>query len=569
MLADRFSNTSDSFSQYKERVSKLSSDFELGLFFFLLRKNIFWIFIFFLLAAGSAYSYLRYTPQVFESKTVLQVNSENEANKILNVANVNENQNDIAKSIELLRSKVFFIRALSILPLRVTYFAEGTFRSNEHYLVNSYTADIEIKSSTLYGTRIYVNFENENGGIIRYTTGEKSIEQQFKSGEKFSAPEMECTVTINNYSEIQNQEGAVKENKFYFVVNDFDALANEYYSRLNVRLLNDAAKTIEISFQDNNATKTAGVVSTMANEFIRYDVEKKGVSANKIVAFLDDQLSVVYERLRNAETLIYTFKKDNKVSDTKNVGEAESARLSTLEDNLIALELKENVLTEVEKNIDEKKEIDSYRLLSLLTGIEFESALTSQINSLQTLLKNREELLYQVTPTSEKIKSIDSQISIQKKFLLESIRSIKDKLKTRKDNLEKKVKELEAQFYSMPSEDVEYSRLQRLFNINEKFYNLLLEKKTEYSISQAGNVSQHLILDKAIIPSVPVYPQKTMVAISAMLAALLASLLLTFFRYITHDEINSVNDINKLTSATVSVLGIVPKYKKDIPVSQL
>ncbi len=465
MLADQFSQKSDAFSEYKDRVAKLSSDFEIGLFFYLLKKSVAWIALFFVIAVSSAYLYLRYTPQVFESKTIMQISAENEATKILNVQNAYENQNDIARSIELLRSKVFFRRALSTLPLKITYFAEGTFRSNEHYGVNAYTAETDVQGN-INGVKIYVHFENESGGTINYFVGKKINEFNFKTGEWLRTPEMNLKIKINNWSQIQEDQNAVKENKLFFIVNDFDNLANQYYSRLNVRLLNDAAKTIEISFQDNNAVKAAAIVSAMANEFIGYDIEKKGESANKVLAFLDDQIAVVGDHLRNAETSIYSFKKDNKVSDSKNIADAGSARLNGLEEELFSLELNQNVLAEVQKNIEEKKDVDTYSLVSLLTGAEFGSALTGQINALQELLKTRENALYDVTPTSEKIKSIEYQIGVQKKLLVESIRSIKDKLQIRRENLEKKIKEMEAQYYSLPSEEVEYSRLQRLFSIN-------------------------------------------------------------------------------------------------------
>lgn len=569
MLESQIGKSSETISEYKNRIANLSSNFELGLFLFLFRKSIFWIALFFLVAFASAYVYLRYTPQVFESKTVLQINNENEASKILDVNNPMEQQNDIAKSIELLRSKVFLKRVLSTLPLRVTYFAEGTFRTNEHYNVSAYKADAEVKVPSLYGERIYVSFDSEAGGEIKYNAGANTRSYKFVSGTWLSTPEMDVKITPINYAEIENQQNVVKENKFYFSINDIERLAEHYYPRLNVRLLSDAAKTIEISFRDNNAAKTTDIVSAMATQFIMYDVEKKGESSVKILSFLDSQLDVVGDRLRNAETSIYSFKKDNKITDTKTLSDASTLRLSTLEDELISLELRENVLSEVEKTIGDKKEVDSYQLISLLAGAEFEGALTNQIGSLQALLKEREELLYQVTPTSEKIKSVEFQIGVQKKLLLESIRSVRQKLASRKDNLKKKVTELEAQFYSLPAEEVEYSRLQRLFSINEKFYNLLLEKRTEYQISQAGNVSQHVILDNAFVPSVPVSPQRMIVLITAILTALLVSLLLVFTRYVTYNEVNSVNEINKLTNASISVLGIVPRYKKDIPVSQL
>src|ERR1051326_92347 len=257
MITDQFSQSSDTFSQYKERVSKLSSDFEIGLFFYLLRKSIFWIILFFIIAISSAYLYLRYTPPIFESKTVMQVNTENEATKILNVQNNFETQNDIAKSIELLRSKVFFRRALGTLPLKVTYFAEGTFRSNEHYGINAYSVEADVQANSIYGVPVYIHFDNETGGKINYVVAGKTREYNFKTGQWLTTPEANYKISINSLEDIKMQQDAVKENELFFVVNDLDVLTNEYFSRLNVRLLSDAAKTIEISFQDHNAAKTA------------------------------------------------------------------------------------------------------------------------------------------------------------------------------------------------------------------------------------------------------------------------------------------------------------------------
>jgi len=121
----------------------------------------------------------------------------------------------------------------------------------------------------------------------------------------------------------------------------------------------------------------------------------------------------------------------------------------------------------------------------------------------------------------------------------------------------------------LPENELEYGRLQRLFNINEKYYTLLLEKKTEYAISKAGFVSQNVILEKAETPSSPVSPNKRTTYIIYFLGAFLFSLSLVFIRYLSHNEINSLNEISKYTNASISILGIIPKFQQDIPVSQL
>jgi len=109
----------------------------------------------------------------------------------------------------------------------------------------------------------------------------------------------------------------------------------------------------------------------------------------------------------------------------------------------------------------------------------------------------------------------------------------------------------------------------RLFSISEKYYTLLLEKKTEFSISKAGFVSQNVILEKAVNDGAQVSPSRKNALLVAILAALLCSFLIVFARYLLHDKITSINEVVKQTHAGVSVLGLVPMYENDIPVSQL
>ena len=71
MLKENISNTNDSFERYKERLSNFTGEFELGLFLFIARKSTVWIFLFFLTALGGSYLYLRYTPLVFESNSII------------------------------------------------------------------------------------------------------------------------------------------------------------------------------------------------------------------------------------------------------------------------------------------------------------------------------------------------------------------------------------------------------------------------------------------------------------------------------------------------------------------
>jgi len=570
MLQEDISKTNDNFERYKERISNFSGEFELGLFLFIARKSLIWICLFFVIAFVGAKIYLRYTPPVYASASVIQVQTSNQANKLLNVENLYgaENTNGLAEAVELLRSKVFLKRVLSKLPLAISYYTEGTLLNNELYTSSPFNVEVKYKNNSILGTKIYVAVNSNISGVVNFSKDGQNYSENFTAGKWLHFPQFDLKILINNYSDIQRQQNAVKENAYYFTINDTNSLVNNYFSFLEVKLLNEEAKTISISLKDLNPQKATDIVTSMTEEYTSFDIERKGESSKSVIEFIDQQLDVVYEQLKASENSIQLFKKDNKLTVDSDVKNTNTIRLNGLQDKIIVLELEENVLNKIENDINKSKSIDSYSLLAMLAGTEIEKNISDVISELHRLLIQKEEMLYQVTPSSEAIKAIDFQIDIQKKLLKESIKSVRVNQKLRKQELQKKADQF-AETFKLPANEIEYSRLQRLFSIHEKYYTLLLEKKTEFSISKAGFVSQNIILEKADSSQSPVSPNRKIIYISYLLVAFLLSLFLILFRYLSHNEINSLNEITKYTNASISILGIIPKCKQDIPVSQL
>src|SRR5580692_5393722 len=128
MLQEDISSTSDNFERYKERITNFSNEFEPALFISMAKKSILGVIFFFTVSLSIAFLYLRYTPKIYESSTILQINNSNNANKILSLSNVYEGDQEdkqLAGDIELIRSRVFLKRVLATLPLAVSYFEEG------------------------------------------------------------------------------------------------------------------------------------------------------------------------------------------------------------------------------------------------------------------------------------------------------------------------------------------------------------------------------------------------------------------------------------------------------------
>lgn len=569
MLTDELSIKNESFERYKERLTNFSQEFELGLFLFIARKNLFWVFLFIIISIVAAFVYIRYTPPVYESSSIIQIKQENNMSKVLELDKLQEMQ-DISGEIELLRSKIILKKVIAKLPLQISYYNQGTVLQYELYKSVPYHIEIISLDSSFINIPVFIEFENERQFTLEYNYSGKEYNLKGQTGKVLKGNHFNIIITVSDYDAISQQQNAVKQNAQFFKFNSVENLTNQYVKNLDVKLLNNAAKTVQIIFKDFNAVKAADIANGIAEEYINYDVERKSESAKNVIAFIDEQLSFVYDRLKESETSIQLFKTENKLTSDKDIITTNLERLTAIENEIMNVELEERVLIEIEKAIRKsEKETDVYHIIPLLTGTKFEENLSAMIKQLQDLLMEKETYYFDATRSSPQVKALEYKIEIQKKLLLESLANVTAAVTNKKKSLIEKARSIESTFTNAPSKEVEFARLLRHFSINEKFYTLLMEKRTEFSILKASFVPQNLILEKAYPSFVPVTPQKKIIYSAAILTAVLISLLLIVIKYLMHDTISSLNEIVKYTNASVSILGIIPKYKNDIPVSQL
>ena len=102
------------------------------------------------------------------SSTVIQINDNAEASKVLQIGTSESGTNKIAEAIEQIRSKIFLKRVVEKSDVQVSYFNEGTFKSNELYKSSPYLIKFNIKKSSIYGAKIYIKFTNINSGTLNF-----------------------------------------------------------------------------------------------------------------------------------------------------------------------------------------------------------------------------------------------------------------------------------------------------------------------------------------------------------------------------------------------------------------
>jgi tyrosine-protein kinase Etk/Wzc len=552
----------------KNKITSLNEELDPRLFLYVAGKNALWLIFFIGFSLLAAYVYLRYTAPVYESSSIIKIGSENKATKVLSIGNNlgTNNYNEIAGDIELIRSNVIIEKALSKLPLDISYFAKGAVLDNELYKSSPFNVKLLIRDSALISTPVNLEFKRDNYYQLSFLINGRQFSREFKLNEWVKIPYADLKIVVQDTFAIKQQQEIFSQGGYYFVINDSKNLSSQYISNLTVQLLNEQAQTILIKFKDKNAKKAADITNAIAENFIKYNLDKEAESTEKTLVFIEDQLSNVNEQLRYSESLIEAFKKGNKIAKPEALATDVLKELAELKHQRSLLDMEDEVLNRLEKSNDINKDLNP--LMALMSGSGANAYLSSIIKSIGSLQDEMEsEIIQGGTVNNQSVKIINNKITSLKKTLADGILNSKKSLTERKIILDEKIHLYESNFDKLPAKEAEYVRLERLFAVNEKFYSLLLEKKAEFSITIAGLVTTNLILEAASPSSNASSPNRKLIIGTYLALGILSGLGLIVVKYLLHNEISTIADIKKYTDA--AVLGFIPKYKEEVPVSQL
>ena len=551
-------------------VPQINQDFDLRLLLIVVSQNVVWIVTILLVAVTTAFLLIRYTQPIYQTKSIIQLTSDASSEKKSIIESASKlYSGDIAKQVELLRSPVFIKRVVDNLKLDISYFNKGNIIDFEIYKQTPYIVEYEVVDKGIYTVPIYINF-NKTTADVYYKIKTKETKQTISLGVWTDFPEFKLKINPD-YEKLEKVTG-----DFYFIINDPNKNVLKYRNNLKVKVLNEAAKTIEISLNDNNPVKAADFVNGMAKEFENFHVEKEQESANNVFEFIDRTLGLVTEKLSENE------KKLSGVADVLDIGPLlplesdinnQTKLLFELENNKLKLELELQIL----KGILQKQKFSSadiYEQLVVLSGTETEKYLNPLLNQIRSLLSRREDIAYSVTPSSKAFEGIDYQIKLQQEALIQSTKTIQDVYQNRLNTLIENIDKLRALIMPQIGKDgkpdtsnIEIAKLKRIQAINEKYYNSLIDKRTEYMLAKEGYVPEYQILQYAVSPEIPIAPDRQVIILSCLAGWIVLSVLIILLRYLFYDEIISIQDIVKYTEAPI--LGLVHKYKEEIPISQI
>ncbi|MFQ3676274.1 MAG: polysaccharide biosynthesis tyrosine autokinase, partial [Endomicrobiia bacterium] len=547
-----------------KKIPILNDVIDFGIIIHILRKNTVFFFSIFFLAILIAFLFIRYSQPIYQTNSILQINKEESSKLALLELTGIENQmmgggNPITSMIEQIRSKEFLKRTLRKLPLDISYFSKGVFLDNEMYKTSPFFVEVRDWKEHLLDEKIYLNFYSQDSIELYIERNGVRQEFNFLANQWHTILGGQIYINISNFEQIKENQKQFKKDLYYFIVHSPASAYSYHMKGLNISLLSDVAQTISVSYSGNNPKKAMDIVNTICEDFLTYNIEQKQARVENMIKYIDSQIEAMYLKLSDAEKKLFDFRKQFKLSNEnfKSLQSTLNLNLTGENDrNIDNIEQQYIALYNLQKRLQNRDSINAVEIMATFTKSQPQSMIMNFLNAINQLQNEKEELLLNVTENNQKIKILDRQIENQKKLLSDYILITNENLRKEKEELLKKSQKKDTSKNTVQFDELEFSRLTRLYKIHEDYYNQLIEKKAQFQIAKAGIVTQNLILEKAIEPKTPVYPVKSKILIMCIIGAFFVCLLTAAIKYLFYSQITSFMDMPLYTE--VPILGIIP-----------
>ncbi len=536
------------------------SGFNIEKLFLLLKRVWYWIPISVILFLGVAYYYLKYTKPVYQAQSLIKLELPKEPSE-LGLTNFNSKQNeDLLGEVELIRSPLVANDVLSLLDLNVSYFAIGELITTEIYKSSPFEIVVFSDPNTvLYDQLFYITFTSPYE--FKLANEEKAIAESktYRIGETIQFQGFKFAIKT-----VENKGMMLDQMTYCFKINSKGSLSNFLLSNVGVEIANSDARTIVISFKDNNRKKAIDIVDAYNQAYLKQSTQKEQKSQEQTLAYIDNQISETSNKLEEYEKGIENFMKLHGTTSPL----SEYAEISTGVNEL------QKIKEEVDKTSSSIDKIQAFiqrdeskdNVIPLIIGLE-NNQIAQSLDELNGLYKQRELLKFSNKEVSMAYRRIELEISLLKSRLLSYVQETKKFINEQKAEINSKIGEFKNQYSSLPNKETELNRLKRFNALYEKFYLSLIEKQIEYQISKAGTVPEFTILSNAYADENPISPNKQKIYLGFIIISFLPTVLYILYQYLFNNVIFSRKNLEKKLLAPI--LGIVPSYNDKMPASTI
>jgi polysaccharide biosynthesis transport protein len=318
---------------------------------------------------------------------------------------------------------------------------------------------------------------------------------------------------------------------------------------------------LKIKYRSENPLVAASMANGIAAAYIEHNLDIRVKPFRDAVEWLSARMVESRARMEESQKAVQQYKEDKGIVSFDSKENVITQKLTELVSQLVKVESDRQEAEAKYRQI--QAVIERPELLATVPDImnnQVIQGLRTEELALRRKLAEDAEKYGPRHPLMIKAKAqleaVRASILAEARKMLNAAKTEYDILKSREASLRKDIDGQKREVLNLSGKSIDYDVLAGEADSNKQFYELLLKKLQEASLSSGINVSNAQIVDGASVPDSPVEPARGKDILLAMLIGALGGVLAAFFMEYLDDTIKTPEDIQEILA--LPFLGYVP-----------
>lgn len=504
-----------------------------------------------LICIACAKLYLWYTPKMYATNAVMKFDEKkSEISELVSVINSAERSTAKVQSESyVIKSRSLINQAVKSLDYKISFYISGRVRNYETYPEKPLNIEI-LQEDSISPDKNPIVFQALSRDLfnLSYRTNNGNLKKKYRYNEPITVGKTRFLIHPNHTRFALNSIYQFKFNA-----------PEDFYPRVSGGLTTTEpvknSNVISLEETDSNPQFAADILNALMNEYLIFDRNRKMQSASQIINFIDNQLDYLSKQVKSSENSLESYKKSSKVFD---VGATASTLLSKVQDvesqkSLLHIQL--IAIKQLKQQIDNEQN-------SVSLNFNMQGAVDPLLNGLllryNTLLIEKATLLKTYINSSQPVEETNKQLTQVRTAALANLEASVKRINTTINFLNSQLQVANQQVAALPTDERDMVSLKRDFEINDKVYSFLSEKKLEAQISRSSILAGATVIEQAQVNFNPVSPDESSVYQKSVLLGILLGLGLIFLLRVMNPYIYDKETIENLTN--VPVIGMIRKF---------
>jgi tyrosine-protein kinase Etk/Wzc len=505
----------------------------------------------------SANVYLWYTPKTYATYGTMKLEEKkSELPDLSGVMPVNDRTatSRVQSETIVLQSNALLLNAVKHLDYRMSFYIMGRVlnRTNELYPQKPLEVDlIKFDSLDFYHDIITYKPVNKNTFMLSYKLTGKDVQKKYHYNEPF-------LIGPTGFN-IRSASAIGPNTSYLFKLNAPEDFIGRVRGGLHIAETAKNSNIVALQETDSNPQFASDVLNSVMTEYLSYDRTQKMQSATQMINFIDSQLKYLSLQISQSEKSMQQYKQNLKIIDVPSAASSAIGKANDLDAQKSLLNLQLIAIDELKADVIKEK--NNVTLNFNMEGV-IDPQLQLAISKLDNLIYARSSLLKTYNNDAQPIIDINQQILQIKSTAIGDINIARSVVEKKLKYIADQLGQANQKITQFPVAENDMAGLARTFNVNEKVYDILSERKLNAQISRSGILPGATIIDLSQANYDPVSPDENSIRRSAIIFGIVFGLGLIILIRILNPYIYDKETIESLT--TIPIIGVIRQFPAEI-----